>query len=671
MDQKEAKQEIARLTRAINHYNRTFFQEARSLISDYDFDQLVAQLARLEKEFPMYKKPNSPTQRLGEGLLQHFPKFKHVRQMYSLSNTYEEEEVRAFTHKMKKALLKEDVEFVCELKIDGIALSALYRNGHLERIVTRGDGVQGDEITENLPLLQNVVKTIEDVRGVCEVRGEVFMTKETFKEINRRYEDDGKPRLANPRNAAAGMLRLKKIDATLQKQALVFCPYALLGDNIAVLTQKEALDTLRLWGFKIFSEYAPCKNTEEIMHYIIHWGEQRETLPMIIDGIVIKVNSLADQVRLGQTAKSPRWAIAYKYKPTNARTTLKDVAFQVGRTGAITPVAILEPVLLAGTMVKRASLYNAKEIQRLNLHLGDVVWVEKGGDIIPKVTRVDDSKRTRGSRAVRFASLCPACRTALEQRSGEAHHYCPNHNACPPQRKASIVHFAQRKALNIAFLGPRTIELLFAQKLIQRPVDLFFLTYEAIEKLEGFQDKSASNLLESIASAKKTPFEQVLFGLGIQHVGYTVAQQLVKYFQDIHTLMAASKETLMEVPNVGEKIADSIINYFHVPENRLQIDMMLKLGLSLQAKKSTQAAGIVDKIFVVSGTFKGRNREEIQGYIQSYGGVIRASVSSKVDFLVVGNKPSAKKIAQARQVGTEVIQEEMLFQMLKPHYLIF
>ncbi len=673
MDEKEKiKQKIDLLTEKINRYNQAFFQEGQSLINDYEYDQLVEELVACENDFPMYKRVDSPTQRIGEAPSTNFPNVAHKYPLYSLSNTYQEEEVNQFIIKAVKGIGNSPVDFVCELKIDGLALNIVYNKKKLQHIITRGDGQQGDNITINRPLIKNIPHTLPAdsiIPDYLEIRGEAFMPKLAFETLNKHYQKEGKQMLSNPRNAAAGILRSKHIDdILLVNPPLAFCPYSLLGENLYVTHQQQVLCTLETWGFSLYSHYQYCADLGQIMQYIHYWHKQKATLPMAIDGIVIKVNDLQQQKILGETAKSPRWAVAYKYKPDSTSTILQNVAYQVGRTGVVTPVAVLQPVHLAGTIVKRASLYNAQEIARLNLHIGDTISIEKGGDVIPKVTAVDTTKRNSQAQPVLFPTHCPACHSPLEKMVSEAQHYCLNTHACIPQRKGNIIHFLGKKAMNMTSIGPKTIDLLFDKKLIQRPVDLFYLTQKHLQTLDGFKEKSIANILQSIEHAKRTPFERVLFALGIRHVGFTVAYKLVQHFHNIDKLMTASLEDLVAVPEIGEKIADSIIAYFSMPESLKQIEEMRTLGLSfhtIQPSTTIKSSSFSGKVFIVSGILDQYTREEIHNLIEKNGGVISTTMSRKVHYFIVGKKPSMTKIAKAQTLDIPMLSEKELDEMIQ------
>ena len=672
MDKAIAKKEITKLAKKIKKYNKAYFQEAKSLVSDYQYDKLLARLEKLEARFPLYKLPDSPTQYVGEPpLIYESPTAQHEYPMYSLSNTYQEEDVAQFIHRAKKKLPSQDIDFFCELKLDGVALSLIYRSGKLKQIITRGDGTRGDNITFKATLFQNLPTEIKvpHLPNQFEVRGEALMTKASFQQVNQRYQTRGQAPLANPRNATAGLLRNQKVDPKFQQiRPLFFYPYGLLQTTLAIRTQQEAIKTLKKWGFEVLPTHKHCQNLSEIMTYIHHWETQKKELPMMIDGIVIKVNSIQQQKALGHTAKSPRSAIAYKYKPDGIYTILEKITFQVGRTGVITPVACLQPISLEGTVIRRASLYNAQAMANLDLHIGDTILIEKGGGIIPKVLEVDPSKRKLQAQPITFITHCPECNTPLVHIEGEAMHYCPNTQTCPAQLKGAVVHFVSRKALNIHTIGPKLIDRLFEKKLIQKPTDLFKLRIENLLSLEGFREKSAHNVIKNIEQSKRRPFANVLFALGIRHVGHTTAKILTTHFPNVDTLLQASKETLLSIPEIGEKIANSLFHALQMPYYQKQIQALRKFGFTLGATNTQpqKQAYLADKTFVISGTFPNRNREEMQAYITSQGGRVLNSLSKKVHFLLIGHKPSPQKLKKAETLQIPVLREAVLQQMVGP-----
>ncbi len=668
MTQEQARIKVEELSTKINYYNEKYYQEDSSEISDYEFDQLLNELIALESSFPALKKPDSPTQRVGGTITKNFETVYHKYPMLSLGNTYSQEDLRDYDKRVAKGLGHENYEYICELKFDGVALSVTYENGLLSRAVTRGDGEKGDDITNNaktiktLPLRLNA-KNIPDT---FEVRGEVFMPRNVFDNLNKEKAEAGEALLANPRNTASGTLKMQ--DSTVVANRKLDCfLYALLGDNLAVGNHLEAIELISSWKFNVSQTYKKCDTIDEVLAYIDFWEEKRFELPLETDGIVIKVNSYADQETLGFTAKSPRWAISYKYKAENAATTLKEITYQVGRTGAITPVANLEPVVLAGTTVKRASLHNANEIQRLDLRLGDVVYVEKGGEIIPKITGVDLSARKATSTPLAYITHCPECNTALIRKEGEAVHYCPNEKGCPPQIKGKIQHFIQRKAMDIDSLGDRTIALLFEKGLLLTIADLYHLTYDDIFNLEGFKELSTNNLLNGIAASKSIGFDSVLFGLGIRYVGKTVAEKLANHFKSVDNLMKASYEELVEVPEIGERIAESLVAYFREESNVALIERLKEAGLKFEfeAKETVlESAQLSDKSFVISGVFATFSRDELKEKIKANGGKVVSAISGKVDFLVAGDKMGPSKLEKAQKLGVKIITENEFLSMI-------
>lgn len=666
MDKKTAAERIQELTQQIDHYNQAYFQQASSLISDYEFDQLVEELAKLEKQFPELKKNDSPTQRVGEGLSKNFPTVQHQYPMRSLSNSYSIEEVKEFIARAHKLLPNEKITFFCELKIDGIAVSLIYANNQLTKVVTRGDGIQGDDITRNTANISNLLPIIPPLHlpRTFEVRGEVFMKKSDFHALNKVHKKLNKPLLANPRNTVAGTL--KTIDpASVADRKLNFYPYALLGEALNIATQQDCMATLKQCGFETLTYTSKhCNSTHEVIEYVRHWEKHKQDLDIAIDGVVIKINDLHHQTRMGYTAKSPRWAIACKYRPESATTILQNVLYRVGRTGVITPVAELIPAQLAGTVVKRASLYNIPTIQRLALHIGDTVTIEKKGDIIPKIIYIDITKRPPQSQLITFSEKCPGCYTPVIKK--KALHYCPNHHQCPDQLKATLIHFASRHALDIRHLGPKIISLLFEKKLVSKPAQLYALQSKHLEALPGFQHRSVQKLLQNIEQTKKQPFEKVLFALGIPHVGATVANQLATYFQHIDNLIQASHQELITLPEVGPEIAESIINYFKDQINQQHTTQLRTIGLTFEkAKKpaSNLSASLNKKTLVVSGTFDTFSREAIRTYIHHHGGRLVSAISRQVNYLVAGHKPGTKKIKEAEKLGVQIINEHLLRQM--------
>jgi DNA ligase (NAD+) len=668
MTAEEAKKRIEELSAQVNYHNHLYYQESRTEISDYAFDQLLEELILLENQFPQFRYQDSPTQRVGGTITKEFETVEHDFPMLSLSNTYSEEELLEFDKRVAKGLSEQPYEYFCELKFDGVAISLLYEDGYLSRAATRGDGTRGDDITNNAKTIRTLPLSIkkEGVSPRFEVRGEVFMSREVFNKLNRQREEQGEALMANPRNAASGSLKMQD-SAQVARRYLDCYLYGMVGQELPVSTHAEAIQLLEKWGFNVSDSYRQCNNMKEVLTYINEWEHKRMDLPVDTDGIVIKVNSHEQQRILGSTAKSPRWAIAYKYKAQSAATTLEDIDYQVGRTGAITPVAHLAPVQLAGTTVKRASLHNANEIARLDLRIGDTVFVEKGGEIIPKVTGVDVSKRQAKSDAVNYATHCPACGTALIRKEGEAQHFCPNIKGCPPQIRGRLEHFIQRKAMDIDSLGKETVALLHDKGLVNTPADLYKLTYEDIFALEGFKDLSTKNVLKGIEASKNAPFENVLFALGIRYVGKTVAEKLAKHFKTIERLEQASFEELIEVPEIGERIAQSVISFFKDPENREIVLELKESGLQFElveedsVKESEALAG---KSFVVSGVFQQFSRDEIKEKIMANGGKVISAVSGKVDYLLAGENMGPAKRNKAEKLGVSIISEQDFLNML-------
>jgi DNA ligase (NAD+) len=668
MTEKEAAKLVEKLTDQINYHNDLYYQKHKIEISDYEFDQLLQQLIDLEKQFPALKHAHSPTQRVGGTITKSFPTVLHRYPMLSLGNTYSKEELEEWDERVKKGLGGAKYEYFCELKFDGVSISLIYENGILTKGITRGDGVRGDDVTPNIRTIRSLPLrvTAKDVPERFEVRGEVFLPREVFRQINKEREDIGEETYANARNTASGTVKMQDSKEVARRKLDCYL-YYLLGEDLDIDTHEEAIRKLESWKFNISRTYKKCKNIGEVLDYINSWEKKRSDLPLETDGVVIKVNSLEQQQELGFTAKSPRWAISYKYKAESMSTRLKNILYQVGRTGAVTPVAELEPIFLAGTTVKRASLHNANEIARLDLRIDDYVFVEKGGEIIPKVTAVDISKRKPGSKAFKYTDKCPECGTKLVRQEGEAAYYCPNFKGCPPQIKGRIEHFIQRKAMNIDSLGEKTIEGLYELGLVKTPADLYDLTKEDVFKLEGFKETSTNNLLKGIADSKTTPFESVLFAIGIRYVGKTVAEKLAKHFKSIDKLRTATVEQLLEAPEVGEKIAVSTFEFFRDPANNREIDRLIKAGLNFvsdakEPEKVSDALG--GKSFVISGTFEKYERDELKDIIIANGGKVLSGVSGKLDYLLAGENMCPSKLEKAKNLGIRIISEKEFEKML-------
>lgn len=664
----EAEKAIKKLTEQVNYHNDLYYQKHKTEISDFDFDKLLEQLIQLENEFPTLRKPDSPTQRVGGAITKTFATVEHQYPMLSLGNTYSEEELIDFDKRVAKGLGNEKYEYFCELKFDGVSISLIYEDGILVRGVTRGDGVRGDDVTVNVKTIRNIPLSIKakEVPSRFEVRGEVFLSKTVFKQLNKEREDIGEETYANARNTASGTLKMQN-SAEVARRKLDCYVYYLLGENINVSTHAESIALLEKWGFSVSPTYSKTKSIDDVITYIKKWEHKRQELPLETDGVVLKVDSLLQQRKLGFTAKSPRWAIAYKYKPESQSTQLRSVTYQVGRTGAITPVAELQPILLSGTTVKRASLHNANEIARLDLRVGDYVFVEKGGEIIPKVTSVDLTKRDKKSKPIEYITHCPECNTKLIRHEGEAAHYCPNEKGCPPQITGRIEHFIQRKAMDIDSLGEKTINQLFQLKLVKSPADLYDLTAADLAKLEGFKELSIKNLLNGIEKSKESPFEAVLFAIGIRYVGKTVAEKLANHFKSMEALATASYDQLVDTPEVGEKIAQSIVEFFKDKGNQKEIERLKKAGLqfNLIEKETKKISNSLDnKSFVISGVFEKYGRDELKELILAHGGRVLSGVSGQLDYLLAGDNMGPAKRQKAEKLGVKIISEKEFEAML-------
>jgi len=671
MSPAEASIRIEELTRELNEYSYQYYVLASPSIADYEFDLKLKELEELERLFPQFLDPDSPTQKVGGDITQRFNTVRHRWPMLSLSNTYSEEELREFDGRVRRAI-GDDFEYVCELKFDGVSISLTYENGILIRAVTRGDGVQGDDVTANVRTIKKIPNQLKSkgYPDLFEIRGEIFMHRAAFQRLNNERIENGEVAYANPRNFAAGTIKLQN-SAEVARRPLDCFLYFLYSDNRNRLFENhwDSLQAVKSWGFPVCEHTARCSSIEEVLAFIATWDEGRYQLSYDIDGIVIKVNDYGQQEELGFTAKSPRWAISYKYKAEQVETLFQSISYQVGRTGAVTPVANLKPVLLAGTTVKRASLHNANEIARLDLREGDTVYVEKGGEIIPKVIGVNLKKRTPGAQPILYPHLCPVCNTPLVRKEGEAVHYCPNDDGCPPQIVGRMQHFISRRAMDIEGMGDETIETFFRRGLLHNITDIYTLAERRNELigLERFGQKSIENMLSGIEKSKEKPFEKVLFALGIRYVGETVAKKLAVHFKTIDSLMAASKEEIQSVYEIGERIAESVTEYFSNPLHRAQIEGLRKYGLQLAAKeKETIQLGdaLAGKTFVISGVFGQFSREELAELIESHGGKILSSISGKLNFLVAGDKMGPSKQVKAEKLGIPIISEQELLQMI-------
>lgn len=662
-------EEIMQLRATLHEHNYRYYVLNQPTISDYDFDQMMHRLQELEQRHPELYDANSPTMRVGSDLSKEFTQVKHRYPMLSLGNTYSETEVTEFYERVRKALGSETVEICAELKFDGTSISLTYEQGRLVQAVTRGDGVQGDVVTDNVRTIRSIplLLTGDDVPAEVEVRGEILMPWKVFDELNRQREEREEPLFANPRNAASGTLKLQN-SAEVARRHLDAYFYYVLGNELPGDSHYANLQAARQWGFKVSDAMRLCHTLPEIFDYIAYWDEQRKHLPVATDGIVLKVNSLHQQQELGYTAKSPRWAIAYKFQAERALTELLSVSFQVGRTGAVTPVANLTPVLLAGTIVKRASLHNADIIAGLDLHIGDHVYVEKGGEIIPKITGVDlDSRTASLGEKVEFITTCPECGTPLVRYEGEAAHYCPNSTGCPPQIKGRIEHFISRKAMNIDGLGAETVDLFYQEGLIHSAADLYTLTAQQIAVLERMGEKSAERILQGLAHSREVPFERVLFALGIRFVGETVARTLARAFRSLDRLAAASYEELLSIRDIGDRIAQSVLSFFADPREREEIARLKQYGLQMEIstpQSATEGGALDGKSIVVSGVFSKHSREEYKQLIEQHGGRNVASISSKTSFLLAGDNMGPAKREKAEKLGIPILSEEEFLQMI-------
>ncbi|HNY06705.1 MAG TPA: NAD-dependent DNA ligase LigA [Bacteroidales bacterium] len=678
MTSKEARQQIQELTEKINQHNYNYYVLDAPTISDYEFDMLLYELQDLEKQYPELVLPFSPSQRVGGEISKSFKQVTHKYPMLSLGNTYSEEEIRDFDSRIRK-ILGETIEYVCELKFDGVSISLIYHNGILTQAITRGDGIQGDDITTNVKTIRSIPLKLSgnDYPSDFEIRGEIFMPAKSFLKINNEREETGDQLFANPRNATSGTLKLQD-PKEVAKRGLDSYMYYLPDKNLPFKYHYESLVKAKEWGFKISNYIARCKTIDDIFSFINQWDNGRQGLPFDIDGVVIKVNSLQQQEELGYTAKSPRWAIAYKFKAERVLTRLLSISYQVGRTGSITPVANLEPVQLAGTVVKRASLHNADIIANLDVRIGDMVYVEKGGEIIPKIVGVNLKQRDINARPIEYITNCPECGTPLIRNESEANHYCPNETKCPPQIKGKLEHFISRKAMNIDSLGEGKIEILYDNGLVYNVADLFDLTYEKLLGLEkvfessseknkkiSFKDKTATNILNGIEASKKTPFHQVLYALGIRYVGETVAKKLSSHYKNIDSLLSASYDELIKVDEIGDKIAKSLNDWFSVPNNIEIINRLKQHGIRMEATETKQKSSKLEgKTFVVSGVFTNFSRDEVKKMIEENGGKNSSSISSKTTFLIAGNEMGPAKLQKAKDLNVQIISENDFLNLL-------
>lgn len=660
-------QQIEQLREELNRHNYNYYVLSNPTISDFDFDKKMQELIDLETAHPEYADPSSPSQRVGSDITKTFNQVEHIYPMLSLSNTYSEAEIIEFYNRVKKDL-NDDFEIVCELKYDGASISLTYTNGKLTQAVTRGDGVRGDDITANVKTIRSIPLSLRgnDYPPLFEIRGEILMPWKVFEGLNKERAEQEENLFANPRNATSGTLKLQdsKIVATRRLDAYL---YYILGEHLPASGHYENLLKAKEWGFKTSDATRKCSTLEEVFDFIKYWDIERKNLPVATDGIVLKVNSLLQQKNLGYTAKSPRWAIAYKFQAEQEVTRLLSVSYQVGRTGAVTPVANLEPVKLSGTTVKRASLYNADAIEGLDLHINDMVYVEKGGEIIPKITRVDMDAREEGNPKVEFIKECPECGQPLVRDEGEAAYYCLNYMGCPPQIKGRIEHYLTRKAMDIAG-GSETVEHLFNAGMIHNVADLYTLQWEQVAELERWAEKSAKNLIQSIADSVNIPYPRVLYALGIRFVGETVAKKVAKAFPSIDLLMQATVEQLVEVDEIGERIAQSIVDFFKKEENQDIISKLRQFGIqfetcgSITDQQTNKLNGVT---IVISGTFEKHSRDEYKALIDLNGGKNSGSISAKTNHLLAGANMGPAKLEKAKKLGINILTEDEFLKMIE------
>ncbi len=657
----EERQHILKLRTELHEHNHRYYVENNPQISDYEFDQKMRELQQLEARYPDMYDANSPTQRVGSDLNNEFVQVEHKYPMLSLSNTYSEEEVADFYNSVRKGLNGEDFEICCELKYDGLSISLTYENGVLVRGVTRGDGVRGDDVTANVRTIRTIPLVLKgsNIPSSFEIRGEILMPWAVFDSLNARREKAGEPTFANPRNAASGTLKSINSSVVAERQLDAYL-YYVLGESLPCDGHYENLLEAERWGFKISRGMVKAKSLEEVCAFINYWDTERKNLPVATDGIVIKVNSLRQQRLLGFTAKSPRWAIAYKFKAERASTVLQSVTFQVGRTGAVTPVANMSPVQLAGTIVKRATLNNEDFIKSMDLHIGDSVYVEKGGEIIPKIVGVDMEQRPENAEKVKFITHCPECGTELIRYDGEAAYYCPNDSGCPPQIKGRIEHFISRKAMNIDSLGPETIDDYFRHKLIRNVADLYQIDVRQING-NGSRQKSAQKIVNSISESRNVPFERVVFALGIRFVGDVSAKVIARHFRNIDALMSATPEELTEIDGIGDVIANSVTAYFANPANREIVERLRSYGLSMSVSDEQQMQSS-DKLsgmnVVISGVFRHHSRDDYKRMIELHGGKNVSSISSKTSFILAGENMGPSKLQKAKTLGVSIMSED-------------
>ncbi|GGA71347.1 DNA ligase [Flavobacterium palustre] len=659
---------IQKLREELNLHNYNYYVLDNPTISDYEFDIKLKELQDLENKHPEFFDPNSPTQRVGGTITKNFQTVPHTHRMYSLDNSYSKEDLQDWETRIQKVLGNVDLQYTCELKYDGASISITYENGKLLRAVTRGDGFQGDDVTNNIKTIRSIPLQLkgDNYPDKFDIRGEIILPFAGFEKMNQELIEIGETPYSNPRNTASGSLKLQD-SSEVAKRPLECLLYFVTGEKLSFTSQFDGLESARKWGFKVPKEAKLTNSLQEVFEFIDYWDVHRHDLPYETDGVVVKVNSIQYQEELGYTAKSPRWAIAYKFKSEQVATRLESISYQVGRTGAITPVANLEPVQLAGTIVKRASLHNADQIEKLDIRIDDTVFVEKGGEIIPKIIAVDLTKRPENSVPTVYISHCPECQTELVRNEGEANHYCPNFYGCPPQIIGRIQHFISRKAMDIEGLGGETVALLYNNHLVQNYADLYELTVEQILPLERMAQKSAENLVNGVKKSTAIPFESVLYALGIRYVGETVAKKLAKHYKNIEALSRATLVDLVLVDEIGERIAQSVVDFFENEENKIIINRLKEYGVQLEIveKVNLNATNILEgKIFVVSGVFTQFSRDELKNAIEDNGGKVGSSISSKTDFVVAGDNMGPAKLEKANKLNIPIISETDFMQML-------
>lgn len=663
----EIKEKIESLRTELREHNYNYYVLDNATISDFEFDMKLKELQALEAKHPEFYDASSPTLRVGGAITKNFETVVHEHRMYSLDNSYSKEDLEDWEKRIQKILGDAPVEFTCELKYDGASISLTYENGQLVKGVTRGDGFQGDDVTSNIKTIRSVPLQLKgDYPPKFDIRGEIVLPFEGFAKMNQERIENGEDPYMNPRNTASGSLKLQD-SALVAERPLDCLLYSIVGVNLKLESQWQMLEKAREWGFKVPKAAKLCKTTDEVIEFIEYWDKHRHELPYETDGVVIKVNSIQHQEELGYTSKSPRWAMAYKFKAEQVSTALNEITYQVGRTGAITPVANLEPVLLAGTTVKRASLHNADQIEKLDIREGDTVFVEKGGEIIPKIVGVDFTKRPLHSKPTQYIDHCPECHTPLERNEGDAKHYCPNEYGCPPQITGRIQHYISRKAMDIEGLGGETVELLFKEGLIENYADLYLLTKEQLIPLERMAEKSAENLVKGVAESVKIPFERVLFALGIRFVGETVAKKLARAYKNIDGLMIATVEELMTVDEIGQRIAESVVSFFGNDINLEIISRLRQYGVQFEVsadKLENQTDILKGQTFVVSGVFENLSRDELKKLIEDNGGKVGSSISSKTSYLVAGDKMGPSKRTKAESLGVPIISEADFLSMV-------